>query len=287
MQKLYKISIDLQILLSWTVLALVLTFSPFLFDTFLGKIITVPVLLFIPGYVMTIALYPKKDDLETIERIALSFGLSIATAMLFGLILSFTSGIRLTSIMFALCLYTVILFLIAAFKQGKLPDEERFSVRFNKIFDLIANELDTNRSIKDRFSTGILIFSIVLAISLLYFVITVPKIGEKFTEFYILGPEGKADNYSTDLKYNSPSHVLIGVANHEYIPVNYTVQVVLENNILTDTWFRLNHNETWEQNVTYIPEKIGNNMKLEFLLFKEDNFTASYRELYMWVNIGK
>jgi uncharacterized membrane protein len=63
--------------------------------------------------------------------------------------------------------------------------------------------------------------------------------------------------------------------------------VVLEENILTDTWFRLNHNETWEQNVTYIPEKIGENMKLEFLLFKEDNFTAPYRELNMWVNIGK
>jgi uncharacterized membrane protein len=63
--------------------------------------------------------------------------------------------------------------------------------------------------------------------------------------------------------------------------------VVLENNILTDAWFKLNHNETWEQNVTYIPEKTGKNMKLEFLLFKEDNFTAPYRELNMWVNIEK
>jgi uncharacterized membrane protein len=90
-----------------------------------------------------------------------------------------------------------------------------------------------------------------------------------------------------DIIYNSPSTVLIGVTNHEYIPVNYTVQVVLENNILTDTWFSLNHNETWEQNVTYIPEKIGKNVKLEFWLFKEDNFTAPYRELNMWVNIGK
>jgi uncharacterized membrane protein len=287
MQKLYKIPLDLQILLSWTVLALVLNFSPFLSDTFLRKIITLPVLLLIPGYVMTIVLYPKKDELEAIERIALSFGLSIAATALFGLILSFTSGIKLTSIMIALGLYTLILVFIAAYRQGKLPEEERFSVRFNKIFDLIDNEFNTNRSIKDRFSTGILIFSIVLAISLVYFVITVPKIGEKFTEFYILGPEGKADNYSTDLKYNSPSQVLIGVSNHEYIPVNYTVQVVLEENILTDTWFRLNHNETWEQNVTYIPEKIGENMKLEFLLFKEDNFTAPYRELNMWVNIGK
>jgi uncharacterized membrane protein len=245
-------------------------------------------LLLIPGYVLIMALYPKKDELETIERIALSFGLSMVTAVIFGLIMSYPSGIiKLNSIMITLCLYTIILVFIAAYKQGKLPEEERFSVRFNKIFQLIDTEFNANRSLKDRFSIGIRIFSIVLAISLVYFVITVPKIGEKFTEFYILGSEGKADNYSTDLKYNSPSHVLIGVANHEYIPVNYTVQVVLENNILTDTWFSLNHNETWEQNVTYIPEKIGKNVKLEFWLFKEDNFTAPYRELNMWVNIGK
>jgi uncharacterized membrane protein len=287
MQKLIKITLDLQILLLWAIIAFVLTFSPFLSNIFFGKIIILPILLFIPGYILIIALYPKNDDLEIIERIALSFGVSIATAALFGFILNLTSGMKINILIIALCLYTAVLVFIAAYKQGKLPEEKRFSVQYDRIFEIIDNEFNINKSIKDRFSTGILIFSLVLAISLVYFVITVPKIGEQFTEFYILGPEGKADNYSTDIKYNSPSHVLIGVANHEYIPVNYTVQVVLENNILTDTWFRLNHNEIWEQNVTYIPEKTGKNMKLEFWLFKEDNFTAPYRELNMWVNIGK
>jgi uncharacterized membrane protein len=63
--------------------------------------------------------------------------------------------------------------------------------------------------------------------------------------------------------------------------------VVLEKDILTDTWFRLESNETWEKNLTFIPEKSGDNMKLEFLLYKEDNFTAFYRELHMWVNVSK
>jgi len=34
---------------------------------------------------------------------------------------------------------------------------------------------------------------------MIVYVIVTPKQGEKFTEFYILGPEGMADDYPTDL----------------------------------------------------------------------------------------
>jgi uncharacterized membrane protein len=37
----------------------------------------------------------------------------------------------------------------------------------------------------------------------------------------------------------------------------------------------------------FIPDKEGTNMKLEFLLFKGDNFTLPYRELFLWVNVTK
>jgi len=53
------------------------------------------VLLF-PGYTLISALFPKAKDLDVIERVALSFGLSIAIVPLIGLILNYTPwGIRL------------------------------------------------------------------------------------------------------------------------------------------------------------------------------------------------
>lgn len=286
MQKLIKIPLFLLILLSWTFFSVVISYIPFISDTFLINIITMPVLLFIPGYAMTVALYPKKDSLESVERIALSFGLSIAATSLLGIILNVTPG-KLNSLIIALCLYTVVFVFVAAYRMGKLYEEKRFSIQFNKISELIDDIFNTNKSIKNIISAGILIFSIVLAVSMVYFVITVPKIGEKFTEFYILGQGGKADNYATDLIYNYPAHILIGVVNHEYRPVNYTIQVVLEKEILTDTWFRLNHDQNWEQNVSFIPDKTGTDLNLEFWLFKEDNFTAPYQKLNLLVNIRK
>ena len=55
--------------------------------------------LFLPGYSLIAALFPKKKDLDTIERLALSFGLSIAITPLIGLLLNYTPfGIRLTPI---------------------------------------------------------------------------------------------------------------------------------------------------------------------------------------------
>jgi len=41
-------------------------------------IIGLPLVLFIPGYVMSYAFFPKKKDLDLMERVALSFGLSFA-----------------------------------------------------------------------------------------------------------------------------------------------------------------------------------------------------------------
>jgi uncharacterized membrane protein len=280
-----ELPFDLLIVLIWTVLTLIFVLIPMLNGTPVRTVLGIPMVLFFPGYVLIAALFPKKDDLEGGERIALSFGLSIAVVPLIGLMLNFTFGIRLILILLSLCSYTISLTIIASYRRKILPSRERFAVPFYRVYEIIGSKINTPKSKTGMILTIIMVFSIALASGMIYFVITTPKPGERFTEFYILDPSGKAENYSTELKNNSPSKILVGVVNHEYISINYTVQVELDKKILTDTGFMLAHNDTWENNITFAPDKIGNDLKLEFWLFKEDNFTAPYRELHLWVNV--
>ena len=287
MPKKINLPSDLLIILIWNILTVIFIFTPFLSETIFRTILGIPMVLFLPGYALIAALFPKKGDLDGIERIALSFGLSIAVVPLLGLLLNFSFGIRLIPILVTLCIYTTILIFTAAYRRDKLPSDERFTVPFHRFYEIIEEEFNTPKSRTDRILTVILILSLALAIGMLYFVITTPKIGERFTEFYILGPEGKAENYPTILRNNSPSVILVGVVNHEYANVNYTVRIALDKEILTDTWFSSDHNQTWEKNLTFVPDKEGTDMKLEFLLYKDDNFTAPYRDLHLWVNVTK
>jgi len=74
--------------------------------------------LFIPGYVTVEALFPKGRELDSIERFALSVGLSLALVPLVGLLLNYTPwGIRLTPIVISLTILTVGLAVIALARQ--------------------------------------------------------------------------------------------------------------------------------------------------------------------------
>jgi len=80
--------------------------------------------LFIPGYVAVEALFPKGRELDSIERFALSVGLSLALVPLVGLLLNYTPwGIRLTPIVISLTILTVGLAMVALTRQYRISAE--------------------------------------------------------------------------------------------------------------------------------------------------------------------
>ncbi|MBI4813009.1 MAG: DUF1616 domain-containing protein, partial [Methanobacterium sp.] len=218
-------------------------------------------------------------------RAALSFGLSIAVTPLIGLALNYTPwGIRLDPILISLTIFTLAMCLIAFLRRRKLPEEERFFVPFGQFAKDIRGSFK-GESRTERILSIILIITILLAISTTVYIIVKPKEGEKFTEFYILGPDGKASNYPTNLTTGQNGSMIIGVVNHEYTTTNYQLVVRVNGTILKNETMTLTNGQKVEIPYTFTAGSTGQK-KLEFLLYKLPDNETAYRSLHLWLNVS-
>jgi uncharacterized membrane protein len=266
-----------------------------------------PFLLFIPGYLLTSALFPTKKNehgIDTIERVALSFGLSIAIVPLIGLLLNYTPwGIRTGSILFSLFIFIIGMGIIAILRWKTIDPLKRHILVLEISFPKTKTRLES-------LLVYILGICIIIAFASAVYVVTIPRTGEKFTEFYLLGTSDKIDDYPHNLSLGEDKNVIIGILNHEYRTVNYTVEIWLinqsleyndtthQNNTIYDhMWFMdkittsLDHvkilNDTnwksqWQYNYSFSIKRKGE-YKLTFLLFtnqtQQYNLFEDYRSI--------
>lgn len=280
------ISAPLDIVLVWliTVLCAIFVLTPQLESTVLKSIFGFLLILFISGYTLVAFIYPKKDSLEGIDRFALSFGLSLAITSLIGLVLYTQFGTQINSIFIVVSILTLILSFLTYIRRWKLHEDERFSVNFKHYFNRIIKSFN-KESRKDKVLSIVLAISIILAVSATIYIIVVPHQGEKFTEFYILGPNGTSSDYPTNLTAGQTGNVTIGIVNHEYSTVNYEMVVKLNNQTINDKNITLSNNQTYSEPFTFVPSIYGQNQELEFLLYKLPDNSTVYRSLHLWINV--
>jgi len=249
----------------------------------LRVILGLPFVLFFPGYTLIAALFPGRDDLDGIERVALSFGLSIAVVPLLGLILNYTPwGIRLYPILITLLVFTTAMSVVSIYRRNKLNEAERFTISWP-----LPIPKWKGLSGLDKVLSVALVGAILFALGSLYYVATTPKVGEKFTEFYVLGPGGKAEGYPRELRIKEGKEVILGVVNHEYRRVAYSIEVRMDGYTKqTIGPVELNHEEKYEGNFILSAVETHKNMKVEFLLTK-DGESEPYRTLHLWVDVSE
>ena len=86
-------------------------------------ILGIPFVLFFPGYTLIAALFPRKDSMENVQRLALSFGMSIAVVLLIGLILNYTPwGITLESVLGSTAAFIIIISIVSWVRRMGLPE---------------------------------------------------------------------------------------------------------------------------------------------------------------------
>jgi uncharacterized membrane protein len=300
---------DLKIALLWLAASLAAIFLPGLNDSPLRFALVVPGLLFLPGYCFIALLFCGEHDIDLIERTVLSFGLSIAIVPLIGLGLNFTPwGIRLVPLVVSLTLFSLAMILAAHYRRSLLPMEERFRVPFREGLAAIRKEVAPEGGPRiERILSAVLVLAIVTTVLIAILVIAIPKQGERFTEFFILGENGKAADYPDRITPGQGYPLYIGVGNHEYRNVTYTIEtwgILMESDNEKNTTRILAMDPLWQQTVTLahngtaiIPYTLlvdwdGYN-RVEFLLFNEtvpgmggiDRINASYRDLHLWITV--
>jgi len=137
----------------------------------------------------------------------------------------------------------------------------------------------------NRILSAVLAVAVLGAIGALIYVVTVPKGVDTYTEFYILGLEGKADDYPKELASGEEVTVIVGIVNHEYRTLNYRLEVSIDGTKCREAeTIALKNRESWQREVSFAPTRSGDRQKVEFLLYKEGENEA-YRSLYLWIDV--
>ncbi len=283
--------------------ALLILFIAIMPDSAFRTILGLPFILFFPGYVLISFLFPEKEPLDHIERIALSFGLSIAITPLIGLLLNYVWEISLTPILYSQSLFIFTFSILAYLRRNSIPREEKFGIEF-EVNTPDWEDYDTIDKALVVATIGLLVVSGALG----YHIATTPRTGERFTEFGILGPGGMADDYPSELMVNETGTVIVMAINREHETVNYTLCIGLgdvernyenmerlgeipqdhnvslpRNNTYRHTELTLDHEEEWNRWINFSIEQSSDDpYKVSFFLLRDQEV---YRSTHIWVDV--
>lgn len=247
--------------------------------------------LFVPGYCLTAALFPAAEDLDGIERVGLSLGLSIAWVPVLALILDrLPWGLRLLPILLGALLSVAVFSGVALWRRARLPATEAYAPplgwRPRPWWQALAT---LEKRIYALCAAALLVAGLSAA-----WVFLVPSPDEFMTEFYILGPDGLAENYPREAASGQKLSVTMGITNREREAATYHVQVWT-----VDPWddraeqvgqagpIALDRGQTHEQAIAWQMPWSGEDQQVEFRLYRDEQENAQdpYRLLRLWLNV--
>jgi len=300
---------------------------PVVNTTPIRSVLAVPIVLFIPGYALVAALFPEgadaaseatvpdagdqntKGGISNMERVALSFGVSVALVSLIGLVLNLTPvGITLASVLLAVSGITLGLTYIAAYRRLQLPEADRLVVPYTIWLQSIKEPFTNHDSRFDKTLSAITIVAVLLAVTTAGYAFAVPPQADAFTEFYIVTEDDDgelvADNYPTAFTVGESQPLVVGIGNHEHRTMEYSLivelqEVTIENDSATvhesDELLRqqmtVSDEESVHEEVTIAPDREGEQLRLAFMLYKDEppsepTVDNAYRETHLWIDVS-
>lgn len=311
-----KLPADLVAVSLLVVAADVAVLAPGLRETPLRAAVGLPVLLFVPGYVLTAVLFPghgrrevagRARGLDWPERLGLSVGASVVLLPLLGIGLAVAGlGFGAPAVLAGVDAVVVAGVLAGAARRWQLPERDRYRVPTGRLA-AAARAAFGGRSLRTALNVA-LAASVLFAAGALGFALAVPNPGESYTGFSLLTHDETGDlvagGYPSEFVAGQPQALTVGVTNGEGERTRYTVVVevhrversggsltVVEEREVTRLRTTLADGEQWRKRHAVAPRMVGEDLRLEYFLYRgsapaDADADSAYRHLYLWVDVA-
>ena len=262
--KVHRWTLDVLVVVALTLLADLVVLVLGLQWTPVRVAVLLPLVLFVPGYVLVGVLYPKGPQngsrpdsadrtrsrdrgIDGFERLGLSLAASLAVVPLVAFALNFTpAGIRLEPVLLALSWFTIIFAFLTFVRRLGTDADRRFAIPplssvgagLGRYFGVRGGSLASRRPFEATsathrtFNVLLLASVLVFAASVGFAAVTPPPWEESFTEYYLVTQNDSGDYTTTglprDLSAGSGTTYTVAVENHEGSPTSYTTVVELQ-----------------------------------------------------------
>ena len=212
----------------------------------------VPLLLFLPGYVLVGVLFPRRGPagkrpagagvrsvggagdrarIGLSERLALSIGLSVALVPLLGIVLELLPVAAFDgTILPTLVVGVLVGAVVASVRRLRTPAVDRFRLPLDAARKSLATPFDSTMPRSERFATVALAVALLVAVATTGYVFAVPPSGEGFTDLRVM-TGSPADptfgEYPEEITTNG-TELLVGIDNREGDQQTYTVVVAAD-----------------------------------------------------------
>ncbi len=198
-------------------------------------------LLVFPGYLLLSAMYPNQEILR--DRLPSLAGLSLVVNGLLSLIITYTFGLNLANYIIVLLVWLILCSSIAILRRSR--NQDRHAVTF----EVIRRELlrPWENIFQGNFRKLKILAVVFATIGIGRLIWVTANTSARFAEFYVLGPQGKAGNYSLHVAPGEDFSVIVGVLHHGPETKYEIIQRVDDQDGITIEHLYLFDNQKWEQ----------------------------------------
>lgn len=281
-------------------------------------VLVAPILVFVPGYALLFALFPRTAPygdvlggapgprLAWIERGAVAVALSVVVLVLLVLALGgFGVPLATAPITLAIFLVTVFGLGVGTIRRANRPGSGGL-VPLDRWRTEFADATVGAESGVDAALTLVLLLVVVLALTGLVYGLAAPDRSPSYTEVALLDRQGDAltaSDYPTNVTRGSPVEVALTVENREGVPMEYTVLIaiervrttgddaaVLERATLERRTLAVDDGATRTEDLSPRPELLGTDLRLSVYVVEGDppdriDAATADHHLYLWLDV--